>query len=123
MVNLNPQAAAELRVTFSPAALSELKRMLAAHQREELGLRLYLKEAGGSCGGGPSSDSGKFGMGLDLPRAGDLEYVQDGMRVILDPPTAQKVDGLQVDYDARAKGFRVKKPRSGGCGGHCGCGG
>ncbi len=69
-----------------------------------------------------------YGLALDDAAAeDDAVFEQGGIRVAVDPVSAQFVDGARIDYieSSEGSGFIVTNERfseSGGCGGGCACG-
>ena len=69
-------------------------------------------------------------MALDNePRDDDSVAEFEGVRILVDPLSAQYVEGAQVDYveGLMGQGFTVLNPNAqpasgGGCGGGCSCG-
>lgn len=93
-------------------------------------LRVWV--AGGGCSGL------SYGMALDdgNPEEGDSVFVQDGLRLFIDPLSLNYMDGASVDYvdEVLGGGFKIENPNatsSCGCGSSfqseggsgCGCGG
>jgi iron-sulfur cluster assembly protein len=78
---------------------------------------------------GMSCSGPAYGMALDNePREDDAIVEFSGVRVLVDPQSAQYVEGAQVDYvdGLMGRGFTVTNPSfksEGGCGGGCSCGG
>jgi iron-sulfur cluster assembly protein len=73
-------------------------------------------------------------MALDNePRDDDSVAEFEGVRIVVDPMSAQYVEGAQVDYvdGLMGRGFTVSNPNlqaqggggGGGCGSGCSCGG
>lgn len=90
--------------------------------RDDFGLRLFVR--GMSCSG-PA-----YGMALDNePRTDDAVQDLGGVKVLVDPASAEYLDGAEVDYveGLMGTGFTVTNPNrapssGGGCGGGCACG-
>ncbi len=101
-------------VAVTPAALAQVRRLLAKDGRPEAFLRLGVK--GGGCSGL------EYVMRLDdAPREGDLVLELDGAIVRVDPKSAKFVAGATFDYTGNliGGGFQFDNPlaeRSCGCG-------
>jgi len=76
-------------------------------------LRIYIK--GGGCSGY------EYGFTFDDKRADDLKGNYNGINVIVDPRSAEMLQGATLDYidDFRGAGFSVENPNAKG---GCGCG-
>ena len=79
----------------------------------ELGLRILVEKGG--CAGM------QYVMRLDAAVRGDLVVESGGVKVLLDPESAQYVSGSELDYceDLVGTGFRLNNPRAVRS---CGCG-
>jgi iron-sulfur cluster assembly accessory protein len=109
-------------IDITETAASKVKELLEESGKTDHALRIFVR--GMSCSG-PA-----YGMALDNePRDDDSAYEFNGVRVLIDPQSAQYVDGAQVDYvdGLMGRGFTVVNPsyqsQGGGCGGGCSCGG
>jgi iron-sulfur cluster assembly accessory protein len=109
-------------ITITPAASSKVRELLEEQGKTDHALRIFVR--GMSCSG-PA-----YGMALDNePRQDDAITDFDGVRVLVDPLSAQYVQGAEVDYveGLMGRGFTVVNPNyqssGGGCGGGCSCGG
>ena len=109
-------------IEITEPAASKLKELLAEQGKTDHALRIFVR--GMSCSG-PA-----YGMALDNePRDDDSLSEFDGLKVVVDPLSAQYVDGAQVDWvdGLMGRGFTVVNPtyqgQGGGCGGGCSCGG
>ncbi|MBI2862396.1 MAG: iron-sulfur cluster assembly accessory protein [Chloroflexi bacterium] len=110
-----------IMVAITERASAQLKEILAnvAAQRgkEDLGLRIFIE---GQCGCG----NVHYGLGIDdQAREGDAVVETQGVKVLIDPDTAETVEGAEIDYtdELMRKGFTISNPnRVGGCncGGH-----
>ena len=108
-------------ITISEAASAKVKELLEEQGKTDHALRIFVR--GMSCSG-PA-----YGMALDNePRADDAITDLNGVRVLVDPLSAQYVQGAEVDYveSLMGRGFTVVNPTyqtaGGGCGGGCSCG-
>ncbi len=101
-------------VVLSAKAVEMIRSTMERESLAERGLRVGV--VGGGCSG--------FQYSLDLekePRAGDLSFEQDGIRIFVDPMSAQYLGGTTVDYveTAYASGFSFQNPQAKST---CGCG-
>ncbi len=110
-------------ITISAAAAAKVKELLEEQGKTDHALRIFVR--GMSCSG-PA-----YGMALDSePAPEDTVSVLDGIRIVVDPLSAQYLGGAEVDFveGLTGSGFRVTNPHlapqtSGGCGsGGCACG-
>jgi iron-sulfur cluster assembly accessory protein len=130
-----------IQVEVKPEAMSQVRRLIAG-QKPDIAVRVYAQPGGGGgcCGGGGGAV--QFGMAFAKPRADDEVVKIDGFSVIVDPTSAQFVNGAVIDYveDIQESGFKITNPtlpepddagKAGGCGscgsssekgGGCGCG-
>ena len=98
-------------VIVSPEAKDKLQEALSAQSRNDLGLRVYVKPGG--CSGF------SYGMGLDEAKSNDQEYEVDGLKVIIDPFSAQYLDGAEIGFknEMMGGGFTISNPNAvSGCG-------
>lgn len=98
-------------VIVSPEAKDKLQEALAAQSRNDLALRVYVKPGG--CSGF------SYGMGLDEAKSNDQEYEVDGLKVIIDPFSAQYLDGAEIGFknEMMGGGFTISNPNAvSGCG-------
>jgi iron-sulfur cluster assembly accessory protein len=108
-------------ISITETAASKVKELLVEQGKTDHALRIFVR--GMSCSG-PA-----YGMALDNdPRADDAVQEFDGVRILVDPVSAEYVDGAEVDFvdGLMGRGFTVRNPTlqtSGGCGGGCSCGG
>ena len=115
-VHSAPEAEGEIphAVVLTAKAVEMVK---ATQERENLqGYGLRVAVVGGGCSG--------FSYGLDLekePHVGDLVFDQDGVKVFVDPMSAQYLMGVHVDYveGLQGSGFSFKNPNVKHT---CGCG-
>ncbi len=123
-----------MAITLTSRAAQELKDLIAAENKSNAALRVWV--AGGGCSGLT------YGMALDenAPEDGDQQFEHEGVRILIDGLSIQYMDGAQVDYvdDAMGGGFKIENPNAvnscgcgssfqteegqGGCGSGCGCG-
>lgn len=104
----------EFPVILTPAAVLQVRRLVAKDGREGVFLRLGVK--GGGCSGL------EYLMKLDdAARENDLVFVAEGVEVRIDPKSARFVAGSTFDYTGNliGGGFKFENPnaeRSCGCG-------
>ena len=108
-------------ITITEAASAKVRELLEEQGKTDHALRIFVR--GMSCSG-PA-----YGMALDNePRADDSVTDLNGVKVLVDPLSAQYVQGAEVDYveSLMGRGFTVVNPNyqseGGGCGGGCSCG-
>ncbi len=108
-------------ITMSETAAVKVKELLEQQGKTDHALRIFVR--GMSCSG-PA-----YGMALDNePRNDDAVEELEGVRILVDPLSAEYVEGAEVDYveGLMGQGFTVRNPNlqsTGGCGGGCSCGG
>ncbi|HET6383034.1 MAG TPA: iron-sulfur cluster assembly accessory protein [Armatimonadota bacterium] len=101
-------------VELTPAAVTELKRLLSKQDDPELGVRLGVR--GGGCAGY------SYDLRLDKPREEkDRVWEMDGVRVMVDRKSLLFLVGTRLDYsdDLLNGGFKYDNPnvsKSCGCG-------
>ena len=135
-------ATSPVHLEVRPTAIEQVRRLIAG-QKSDVAVRVYAQPGGGGggcCGGGGGAV--QFGMAFAKPRPDDEVVKIDGFSVIVDPTSAQFVNGAVIDYveDIQESGFKITNPtlpepdeggKAGGCGscgsssdkgGGCGCG-
>ena len=106
----------DIVVTVTPAASAEVKKFMDAEgvAPEVGGLRVSVQPGG--CSGF------KYGLLIE-EQASDDDYVLEleGVRVFVDPFSAQYLNGVAIDYvsSMQGSGFTFKNPNATG---GCGCG-
>jgi iron-sulfur cluster insertion protein len=101
-------------VTFSDAAASKVKRLIAEENNPNLKLRIYI--SGGGCSGF------QYGFSFDENIGeGDVMVENDGVALVIDPMSYQYLMGAEVDYTEGLEGaqFVVRNPNASTT---CGCG-
>ena len=106
----------EVAVTVTPVAAAEVKRFMTAEGVDlaKAGLRVSVQPGG--CSGF------KYGLLIEDESADDdLIVEQGGVRIFVDPFSAQYLSGVTIDYvsSMQGSGFTFKNPNSTG---GCGCG-
>ncbi len=105
----------DMRLNLTPDAIEKVKGFLQQHgENPESGLRVAVLPGG--CSG--------FQYGVDIedaPEEDDEILVQGGLRIFVDPFSAQYLDGVEVDYKSSmlGSGFAFSNPQATG---GCGCG-
>lgn len=107
-------------VTITEAASAQLREVINGQGKADHALRIFVR--GMSCSG-PA-----YGMALDPnPREDDLVTELGGIKLVVDPLSAQYLEGAEIDYvdGLMGRGFTIVNPNlqtGGGCGGGCTCG-
>ena len=102
-------------LTLTPAAAGKVQDFIEEHSGDEsAGLRVAVLPGG--CSG--------FQYGLNIedgPEEDDDIWDQEGVRVFVDPFSAQYLEGVEIDYvtSMMGAGFTFRNPNSAG---GCGCG-
>ena len=101
-------------VNLTPQAVSKVKELLAAEQKDGFGLRVAIQ--GGGCSG--------FTYGLtfeNTQRPTDEVVEVDGLKVYIDAMSQMYLQGVKIDYleTLQGAGFKIDNPNSSGS---CGCG-
>ena len=108
------QAPSGFQLVLTPAAVTEVRKFIAAEQVPEETAGLRVSVLPGGCSG--------FKYSLNIEEASlDDDMVQDvnGVRVFVDGFSAQYLSGVVVDYvtSMQGSGFTFTNPNaSGGCG-------
>ena len=100
-------------VTLTPAAVAEVKSLLALPENAGKHMRYYVEQGG--CSGM------QYGMVFDEERDGDVISGQDGVKVLVDQISVGFLNGMIVDFsDALSGGgFKISNPNAKQS---CGCG-
>ena len=114
---INPQEMAieteQQIVLMTPMAAEKVRELLDAEGDPELALRVFV--AGGGCSGF------QYQMALTPAEDDDVVVEFDGIRVLVDPISAQYIAGSEIDYSESlmGAGFTVHNPNAVST---CGCG-
>jgi iron-sulfur cluster assembly protein len=106
-----------VQLTLTPPALAKVREFVAAEKdlpAETIGLRIGVMPGG--CSGF------KYEMSIDESSAEDDIILDiEGVRVFVDPFSAQHLNGIRIDYVAtmQSQGFAFENPNATG---GCGCG-
>jgi iron-sulfur cluster assembly accessory protein len=101
-------------ITVTEAAVLHLQSLVSENpEYKNKGLRIFVEQGG--CAGH------QYGMKFDEAKASDFRFERDGVNVLIDPQSAQFLQGSQVDYQdgLTGAGFQIINPnaaRSCGCG-------
>src|SRR5256886_14555151 len=106
-------------IEITDSAATKIKDLLTEQGKADHALRIFVR--GMSCSG-PA-----YGMALDNEaRQDESAFEFNGVRILIDPQSAEYVEGAQVDYmdGLMGRGFTVVNPTyqsqgGGGCGGGC----
>lgn len=126
----------QLKLEVTKEAQSQVRELIKS-QKPGTAVRVYAQAGGGcgcgagGCGGGgaegePSSPT--YGLAFDRPRTGDVVVPIDGFQVVVDPSSANELEGAKIDFvqDLDASGFTVVPAnaplKTAAPGGGCGCG-
>lgn len=104
---------ATMSVAISETASNRLKEIIAK-KGETLALRVMVRAGG--CSGF------EYGMALErTPRADDHQFEEAGVKVVIDPASAEFLNGATIDYveSLMGGGFTVQNPNAVSS---CGCG-
>ena len=100
-------------VSLTPAAAVKIRDLMAGEEDVSV-LRVAIE--GGGCSGF------QYGLGFDRgAQEGDVEYEQEGVRIVVDPFSAPYLQGATVDYleTIQESGFKIDNPNAVSS---CGCG-
>jgi iron-sulfur cluster assembly accessory protein len=101
-------------IQITDAAVSKVKELLAAEEKDGYGLRVAIH--GGGCSGF------QYGLTFDnTERPNDQVLDFDGLRVYVDAMSGMYLQGTQIDYieSLEGTGFKIENPNTSGS---CGCG-
>ena len=110
-----PQKTAETLVSLTPTAASKIVELMAEEPAGEAEV-LRIAIQGGGCSGF------QYGLGFDRgSQEGDLEFVSEGVTVVVDPWSAPYLQGASVDFlnTITEAGFKIENPNAAAS---CGCG-
>lgn len=101
-------------IRLTERAIARIKQVLAHQGKQDAYLRIGVRAGG--CSGYE-----QVMLPVDAPRPNDLVAEFDGVRVVVDPKSAEILEGATVDYTGQliGGGFRFEIPkakRSCGCG-------
>jgi len=101
-------------IEITPQAVTKVKALLAAENKNGFGLRVAIQ--GGGCSG--------FQYGLTFEneqRPNDQVLEVEGLKVYVDAMSGMYLEGARIDYleTLQGSGFKIENPNSSGS---CGCG-
>jgi iron-sulfur cluster assembly protein len=108
-----PQESSADVVSLTAAAAGKIRELMAQETDVSV-LRVAIE--GGGCSGF------QYGLGFDHgAQEGDLEFEQEGVKVVVDPFSAPYLKGATVDYleTIQESGFKIDNPNAVSS---CGCG-
>ena len=111
---MDTQSSAEPVVTLTENAANQIRSMVSS-QPENAGKTLRVYVEGGGCSGM------QYGLVFDERRADDLAAEFHGISVLVDPFSANYVQGSVIDFSdsLNAGGFKITNPNARQS---CGCG-
>lgn len=97
----------EQLVSITDKAAEKARALLEARELPEGALRVFV--AGGGCSG--------YQYGMALARSAeddDIVLEQGGVRIVIDPESAQYLQGAEIDYvdDIMKSGFSIYNPNA-----------
>jgi len=100
-------------ITLTSRAAQQVRQMHNALGDPQKKLRVFVENGG--CSGF------QYGMSFDVAKAGDQEFVSEGVPVLMDATSLVYLRGSSVDFDdgLQGKGFEIKNPNAQST---CGCG-
>jgi len=100
-------------VELTPTAQTEVKRLIAAENKPDMGLRLGIK--GGGCSGL------SYVLDFTQRQEGDTVIDYDGFQVFLDRKSTIYLSGIRLDHQSglTGRGFVFENPMASNT---CGCG-
>jgi len=103
----------EMQINLTETALSKVQSFIKDHGAGD-GSGLRVAVLPGGCSGF------QYGLNIeDAPEADDEILLMSGVRVFVDPFSAQYLEGIEIDYvsSMMGSGFAFKNPvATGGCG-------
>ena len=94
-------------LTITPAAKTQVKKILEREANPNAALRLFVSPGG--CSGM------SYGMQLDdQEQEGDTLIEEDGVRVVVDEMSAMYLNGVQIDFSnaLMGGGFQIQNPNA-----------
>lgn len=109
-----PQGTGEVLVHLSPLAADKVREYMSEEGMKDGLLRVSVLPGG--CSGF------EYGLELDdVVREDDYVFLSEGVRVVVDPFSAQYLAGVSIDFTSsfQGTGFKFENPNATGS---CGCG-
>ncbi len=100
-------------ITVTENAATQIKKVQADTRSEDKFLRVGVVDGG--CSGH------QYQLGFDTATKGDARFVTNGVTLLVDEPSLEMVDGVEIDYVESLDGsaFVFNNPQATG---GCGCG-
>ena len=100
-------------LTMTDAAVQKVAEYLTDEENKGKALRVFVE--GGGCSGF------QYGLAFDEPAEDDTHLEFGGVKVLVDPSSAQYIKGANVDFvdTLQGSGFKVSNPNAKST---CGCG-
>lgn len=94
-------------LTITETAAAQIRQVL---ESEQVPAGVFLRV--GIRGGAPGCAGVNYLLGFDQKQAGDMEYVVDGIPVVIDPRHSMYVLGMEIDWheDENQRGFVFNNP-------------
>ncbi len=94
-------------VTLTPDAIKKVRSLLEKEAKQDYALRIFI--TGGGCAG--------FSYGMvfdDTIEEDDYVVEADGLKVVIDPLSAQYLKGAEIDYidGLMGSGFTINNPNA-----------
>lgn len=95
-------------INITKKAASEIKQVMASEAVPDT----YALRVGVN-GGGPACASVSYLLGFDEKREADIEYMVDGIPVVIDRTQSMYVLGMEIDWheDENQRGFVFNNPK------------
>ena len=77
-------------VTFSPAAINQLKISANESEHGHMALRIAAQVT--------PDETLNYGLGYDDAKEGDAEFDYEGIKVLIDPTSLELLHGTHIDY-------------------------
>lgn len=100
---------------LDPTALEKIKSILIEENNPDVKLRVFVQ------GGGCSGFQYGFALDQDPQQDEDFEFVEDGVKILVDSMSFQYLQGATIRYseDLMNSGFSIDNPNAQST---CGCG-
>ncbi|MGW8268213.1 MAG: HesB/IscA family protein [Longimicrobiales bacterium] len=103
-----------MQISITPTAVTTVQKFIEEHGEDTQGAGLRVAVLPGGCSGF------QYGLNIEETPADDDEVLElEGLRVFVDPFSAQYLEGVEIDYvtTMMGSGFTFRNPNaSGGCG-------
>jgi len=100
-------------ITLTASAAAAIRKLHAEREAGDLLMRIKV-EAGGCSGL-------EYAMSFDARKESDILIESEGLQVLVDPKSMERIKGSVVDFDdgLNGKGFEIRNPNAQST---CGCG-